>query len=215
MVRNLRGHWLDRLPAIDQDIERMEQSRRRPGAPQGDPAALKRALQAALATPVRPSVPCQHTPPAVFRPGEAVGVELGIGKVEDRERPTGIRLHFRHVNQGETFQVEDMKSHRRPVAGGHSGRLQPIAVPVAVLLRAGTHRARRGCSRPGEQSMRPAVLRGPAGEVGFRCVVLECGDSSPLCWAAKSGDESPHSKGSTTFRSQTISIEVPNPGRCI
>src|SRR5205085_6422414 len=37
MARHLRGHWLDRLPAIDQDIERMEKRASDANTPQGDP----------------------------------------------------------------------------------------------------------------------------------------------------------------------------------
>jgi hypothetical protein len=108
MVRHLRGHWLDRLPAIDQDIERMERRTNEEARAAVDAEALKRALRTALTPPRRPPLPCQHTPPASFRPGDAVAIELAPGKVDDRDRPASVRLHYRRVNQSENFRVEEM-----------------------------------------------------------------------------------------------------------
>jgi hypothetical protein len=112
MVRHLRGHWSDRLPAIDQDIERMakrgEAAGREPGAPAVDPAAVKRAVQTVRAEPQRPAFAWQHEPPKPFRPGEAVAIELALAKGDDQNRPAGVRLHYRRVNQAEAWQVEEM-----------------------------------------------------------------------------------------------------------
>src|SRR5438128_8599544 len=55
LARHLRGHWSDRLPAIDQDIERMGKRGGEPGAPQGEAAVL----QAVLAPPRRPTPTCR------------------------------------------------------------------------------------------------------------------------------------------------------------
>jgi hypothetical protein len=113
LERQLRGHWLDRLAALDQDVDRMAKLLEKP-APEGaagqEAERLKAAVRLALAPPRRPSLSCRHTPPASFRPGEAVAVELVPGPAEDRDRPVAVRLHYRRVNQAEAHRVEEMRA---------------------------------------------------------------------------------------------------------
>ncbi len=104
----LRGHWLDRLPAIDDDIadmaKRLDSATSTPASPQ-----VGAAIAAALARPQRVAVRFKHTPPAEFHPRQALDLEL------DADVP-GTRLYYRHVNQGERFESADMQS------GGSSWR---------------------------------------------------------------------------------------------
>ncbi|MCZ6793831.1 MAG: twin-arginine translocation signal domain-containing protein [Planctomycetota bacterium] len=105
----LRGHWADRLAAIDEDVAAMED--RAAGSPA--PAAPRRApswtsLVADLRSPFgsrRPPPRCQHLPPASFRPGEPVPVEMAV---ESGHRLASARLHYRHVNQADEGQVQEM-----------------------------------------------------------------------------------------------------------
>jgi hypothetical protein len=108
-----RGHWLDRLPAIDLDIEKMKKllsENASPGAgpPAVDADRVKAAVRAALASPRRPSLACQHKPPASFRPGDPVAIELAIGNEDTPARPVSVRLRYRRVNQAEAYRVEEM-----------------------------------------------------------------------------------------------------------
>src|SRR5260370_10831741 len=67
----LRGHWLDRLPAIDADIERMTKlfDQAKPGEPD---ARARLAIQEALGRPRRPRIACRHTP-------GGLNIELAVG----------------------------------------------------------------------------------------------------------------------------------------
>jgi hypothetical protein len=112
---HLRGHWLDRLAAIDQDVEGMTRLLEKPApegpaGPEGARARLQAALRLALAPPRRPSLPCRHTPPAPFRPGQPVVIELVPRPAEDRDRPVAVHLHYRRVNQAEAYCVEEMRA---------------------------------------------------------------------------------------------------------
>ncbi|MBS1858708.1 MAG: hypothetical protein JST11_25280 [Acidobacteria bacterium] len=84
----LRGHWLDRLAGIDEDIARLEKLSARP--PRVTPPAGHRAAWQ-----------CRHTPPAGFRAGAPVQVTLTVAGAS----PV---LRYRHVNQVERFAAMPM-----------------------------------------------------------------------------------------------------------
>jgi hypothetical protein len=101
-----RGHWLDRLPAIDEDIERMAQ---RLASTVGDATvATETAIALALGEQRRQPAPCTHTPPSGFRPNVALPLELTI---TGGGAPTSVQCHYRHVNQAERFQSVPMQTH--------------------------------------------------------------------------------------------------------
>ena len=98
----LRGHWLDRLPAIDTDIADMAKRldaplplRRLAAKPTGE------AIAAALAIPARAAIDCSHTPEPHLRDHEPLYIEL--------ETKSGhARLWYRHFNQAEQWQSTQM-----------------------------------------------------------------------------------------------------------
>jgi hypothetical protein len=96
-----RGHWLDRLPAIDADIADMET--RAPSAvrPNGRVAL---AIREVLSPPPRPQFQPSHTPHARFAPGRPLELQLLA-----RQKPGAARLHYRHVNQAERWRTEEMR----------------------------------------------------------------------------------------------------------
>ena len=106
-LRQLRGHWADRLADIDADIAaiapRLDSAR---PAQQGGPAA--HAIAEALGRPHRPPVAGRHTPPSTFQPGRAFAVEFTAEKDY-----ASVQLHYRHVNQAERWQSEAMQSNGR------------------------------------------------------------------------------------------------------
>ena len=104
---HLRGHWLDRLPAIDDDIADM--ARKLELAKTADPPQERvgLAIKEALGRPRRGSVDCRHTPPARFRPGAQMGVELVL---EKGAKLAEARLYYRHVNQAERYESADMEA---------------------------------------------------------------------------------------------------------
>jgi hypothetical protein len=111
---NLRGCWLDRLPAIDDDIRDMENRLARAKqvaapAESTDREKVQSAVREVLSRPTRPSLPCRHTVPAHFEPGQPVRIELSVEPRSGFEGIT-VRLHYRHVNQGEYYVTQEMPS---------------------------------------------------------------------------------------------------------
>jgi hypothetical protein len=96
----LRGHWLDRLPAIDEDIARLDK-RRESARLTGHPE-VKAAIAEATGRPRRPSITMRHRAPARFERSQPLAVEL--------EGPVlaSALLHYRRVNQAERWQYVTM-----------------------------------------------------------------------------------------------------------
>lgn len=96
---HLRGHWADRLPAMDEDIQDMEKLlQEAKGSPGGAGTAQLEGRG--------PEAPfeVEHAPPASFRRGAPVSIAL---TVRNREGIT-VRLRYRRVNQAEAYVVADM-----------------------------------------------------------------------------------------------------------
>jgi hypothetical protein len=116
--RTEHGHWADRLPAIDADLE-----------------ALRGELTAARSahTPVRAHVPpvargdrrpLGHVVPGPFRPGEDVRLAVSA--------PGGgnVTLHYRHLNQGEEYRTVEMTrgkwAHVATIPGSYTDSPYPL-----------------------------------------------------------------------------------------
>ena len=110
----VRGHWLDRLPAIDDDIADMEkraqqsQSAAAPPPSQPGVSALA-AIAEVLARPRRVQQPCRHTPSANFRPGTPLAIELAVAAANAAPPSLTARLQYRHVNQAELWIAAPMR----------------------------------------------------------------------------------------------------------
>jgi hypothetical protein len=75
--------------------------------PEGEKtAAAKRAVAAVLQKPTNVHAKLEgfHVPLSTFRRGETLRIETGVAP-----KVTSVRLRFRHVNQGELWQVSDME----------------------------------------------------------------------------------------------------------
>jgi hypothetical protein len=116
---SLRGHWLDRLPAFDDDIGDMAKR-----LDEAKPAGASKAIAEALGRPRRPSVPCRHTPPAGFHPGQPLELELAAPKL------VSARMYYRHVNQAERFESAEMQArdngYRAVIPAGYTQSLYPL-----------------------------------------------------------------------------------------
>jgi hypothetical protein len=97
-LRQLRGHWADRLPEIDADIAALQARLTPTAAPQTD-ATIARAIAAALEHPERRAAAMRHTPPVRFVPGRPLPVEFAA----ERDYAS-VRLLYRRVNQAERWQ---------------------------------------------------------------------------------------------------------------
>jgi hypothetical protein len=99
-----RGHWLDRLGAIDSDIESMRKKRDEPTPPTaGDPELIERAMAEVLSPMPRPENTIEHAPPGSFKCGETIGIELSA-----KGRVVSTQLHYRRINQAETWRGGEM-----------------------------------------------------------------------------------------------------------
>jgi hypothetical protein len=101
---SIRGHWLDRLPAFDDDIGDMAKQLDRAKPAGAPPDRVRQAVAEALGRPRRPSVPCRHTPPAVFHPGQPLELELSVPKL------VSSRMYYRHVSQAERWESAEMQA---------------------------------------------------------------------------------------------------------
>lgn len=134
----LRGHWLDRLAAIDDDIADM--AKRLEGAKTTDDARTGAAIIEALARPKRGFATVKHTAPARFRPGQPLEVEFTVDRAV---KLTGARLFYRHVNQAERWQSVEMEAG----AGKHKGTVpaayteSPFPMQYYFELREGPEKA--------------------------------------------------------------------------
>lgn len=97
-IAQQRGCWMDRIPAIEEDIERMRVLLKQ--AAPSDAAAEQPALIGYRSPLSLPQL--SHEKPASFTPGKAVCIRLNAP--ENAE----VKLHYRHVSQGELYNVVPM-----------------------------------------------------------------------------------------------------------
>jgi hypothetical protein len=104
-----KGHWSDRLAAIDTDLAAMREKLQSPPASSGSTENVGKAIHAATGRPNRPSVKCTHSAPASFHPGQPLALSLAISAAGGASAPTAARLCYRHVNQAERWVSVDMQ----------------------------------------------------------------------------------------------------------
>jgi hypothetical protein len=130
----LRGHWADRLPAIDADIALV--AKRLESAKAGDGSGSK-LIRVALGRLVRSSLPCSHTPASTFyvprratpRPRAVHGFEGKRGsraRVLPARQPGRAISHCGDESEGRTFSSHD------PFC------LHRFSLPARILLRTET-----------------------------------------------------------------------------
>jgi hypothetical protein len=100
----LRGHWLDRVAAMDDDIADMSKRLEAASGAAPEPE-VQAAISEAMGRPVRADLPCTHTAPAHFTLQQDLKLEL---RAKTGAQIGSARLHYRHVNQGERFQSVEM-----------------------------------------------------------------------------------------------------------
>jgi hypothetical protein len=107
-----RGHWNDRLAAMDKDIEVLAEQVRttRPDEPPSQ--NTRRAIHAATGRPERLAIGSVHTPPAAFHPGAPLTLSISIPQQNIEPTVASLTLHYRHVNQGERWLREEMQENR-------------------------------------------------------------------------------------------------------
>jgi hypothetical protein len=109
-ARHLRGQWADRLAAIHDDLADMEKKRQEKSSAavqSGEGSRAWAAAEAALSGAGLQAfrLAFGHLPPKSFRRGEAVSVEIAA---EEERQLSSARLHYRHVNQADEYQIAKM-----------------------------------------------------------------------------------------------------------
>jgi hypothetical protein len=102
---HLRGHWRDRLPAIDEDIAEMSRLLdlvKPTTAPR--PAMIAAAVHQCLQKPKRATITARHQPLQQFIKGADIALEIAFDKP-----PHAVILHYRHINHAERYQSVAMK----------------------------------------------------------------------------------------------------------
>jgi hypothetical protein len=97
------GHWIDRLPAIERDIEALEAKM---DSVQSVPPnnSVSSIITKVLSRTQRPELSIRHVSAKHFVPGQALKIDLQF------EKPiTWAKLYYRHVNQAERFNVFTME----------------------------------------------------------------------------------------------------------
>jgi hypothetical protein len=100
-----RGHWLDRLPAMDEDIAAMEKKLEAVHGNAESSAQIRTAIQEVLSRPERGMIACAHTAPSHFAPGKEAPLFLVVPHREN----VSARLYYRHVNQSERYEDVEMQ----------------------------------------------------------------------------------------------------------
>jgi hypothetical protein len=102
---HLRGHWLDRLPAIDADIQDMEKKLQETRSDADSKEHIETCVRQVLGRPRRITFGCKHTPASSFRSGQSLDLLFTFS-----EAPASAQLYYRHVNQGERWQTSEMRA---------------------------------------------------------------------------------------------------------
>jgi hypothetical protein len=101
----LRGHWADRLPAIDADLQDMEDPR---GGGRSVPADDDVEIDwLGGTTRVPADVTIAHVPPSTFQPGVDLPLEVEL-RGTDASEVQGIVARHRPMNQALAYAVTDM-----------------------------------------------------------------------------------------------------------
>lgn len=103
---HLRGHWLDRLPAIDEDINEMSKllDAAKP-ANTSRPANVIMAINKCLEKIKMTTIPAHHEPQKKFDAGKEIQIEIAFS-----QKPHTVILHYRHVNHAERYNCIEMRA---------------------------------------------------------------------------------------------------------
>ncbi|HWA09672.1 MAG TPA: hypothetical protein VG838_09500 [Opitutaceae bacterium] len=138
-TRFKRGHWSDRLPAIDRDLAAMEKaSVPAPATPVVPPEKLAAIIRDVTGKPARPAPNATHTAPAPFRRGQAIAVALAFPADQAQK---SVRLHYRRVNQAEAWKSAPMQladgTWRAEIPGADTDSAFPMQYYFEPVDRAG------------------------------------------------------------------------------
>jgi hypothetical protein len=133
-----RGHWSDRLAAIDADIANMAKRAAESAKTTSKVAApaprAKLAIAAALTHPRREQIDCRHTPEPYLPDKGALYIEL------EASEDLRVNIWYRHLNQAERWQTAEMlplpesDRYRASIPAGLTNSVYPVQYYFEVRL---------------------------------------------------------------------------------
>jgi hypothetical protein len=130
---HLRGHWLDRLPAMDEDIVEMKRllDAAKPTTT-SRPANVVMAVNKCVGKEKMFLITAHHQPQKKFIPGKDIRLEISFSK-----KPHAVVLYYRHVNHGERYMNVEMISdasnkYFATVPGSYTDSPYPLAYYFAI-----------------------------------------------------------------------------------
>jgi len=99
----LHGHWIDRIPTIERDIEAVAGQADLIKPTTSSQLVLK-IIGKALSRNERAELQCHHSPAKNFIPGKILQITMTVKKPV-----TWTKFYYRHVNQAERFRVVSME----------------------------------------------------------------------------------------------------------
>jgi hypothetical protein len=137
-----RGHWLDRLPAMDRDIAAV--ALKLEATPAGTPQPnVSAAIQQVLGRPHRAEPSATHDAPATFQPGKPLELVLTLPQQAET-----VRLYYRHVDQAERYSMAPMEARQHRYHAAIPGAYTDSEYPLEYYFEI-THSAKGVVLYPG------------------------------------------------------------------
>lgn len=133
----LRGHWLDRLPAMDEDLNNMvKKFEGSQTSATKDTGTASKLIQYATGRPQRAKVACRHQQPARFTAGSALELAFSFDA-----KPASAVLYYRHVTQAERYRKAALtwqgNTGKASIPADYSNSPYPLEYYIAVKNAAG------------------------------------------------------------------------------
>jgi hypothetical protein len=88
---------------------------------------VQAAIDEVLGRPRRAAIRCRHDAPGTFFPGRDLELTLSV---QEPASPSSVRIHYRHVNQAERYEVADMRpyggAYRATIPAAYTGGRFPL-----------------------------------------------------------------------------------------
>jgi hypothetical protein len=99
-----RGHWADRVPAMDADIADMKaELANANGKKSNNSEGVRKAINIVKTRPQLAKVDCHHIPVRNFKAGDSIKIDMKL-----TAEAKGVNLYYRHANQAIDWQVIKM-----------------------------------------------------------------------------------------------------------
>jgi hypothetical protein len=123
---HMRGHWADRIDDINDDIANMEKKL----TLSNKGSALSEVSKVILRSKAD-VLGFSHIPPAEFVKGQSINLRADMP-----DYTSTVRLHYRHVNQSENYNIVEMKAEGKSYGAAIPGDFTDSVYPVMYFFEA-------------------------------------------------------------------------------